>query len=224
MPVIQQPTSPTFTRVEQLPFYRRLPIVPIPSPLEPIQSFRGRTTFPRLPTEHFSTSTSKSWYFTRVGINPGLHRATWEEYRANIEAHLGLPEPYCPHYYRVEGRLPPQLARLTVLPPPPRPEVLLNAPHFWVVYVGRVPGVYDDMYVFFFFRCFLYQRLWLVIIFASYFVGAFFSENGLSLSISEMRFKTKFAGCKVPGWRYFHLVKRPLDGIGTDGLKDLWLR
>lgn len=141
-----QGASPALTRVDQLPFYRRYPIVPILDGLSPLPPFPS-TKFPRLPSESFSTSTSKSWYFTTRGINPGLQRATWEEYRANMEAHLGLPEPYCPNYYRVSNKLPPQLAQIAVLPPPPRPQVQLSGPHFWVVYSGRAPGIYDNMYV-----------------------------------------------------------------------------
>lgn len=146
MSTAAQHISSTWTRVDQLPFYHQRPLVPIPPGLQPLPSF-PRTKFPRLPSEILGSSSVKSWYLSTVGINPGLHRATWEEYRADIEAHRGLPEPYCPVYHRVNGPLPSQLTQLVVLPPPPRPEVRIHGSYYWVVYAGRVPGIYDDMCV-----------------------------------------------------------------------------
>lgn len=130
--------------VESLSFYHAQPIVPIPPGMEPIPVL-SNTTFPSMPHEQVSTSTDINWYLITSGVNPGLHRSTWEEIRANIEVYRGLPNPFRPDFVRVRVPLAERLPRMRVLPPPPRPPVEREGQHYWVVYVGRVPGIYSTL-------------------------------------------------------------------------------
>lgn len=134
----------TVLSVESLPFYHSRPIVPMTPGTEPLPVF-SRTTFPLLPDEQTDTNQNLVWYFASVAINPGLHRGTWEEFRANVEAHRGLPQPYSPIWQRVRSPLSEPLARIRILPPPPRPAVRLDGQHHWAVYVGRLPGIYSTL-------------------------------------------------------------------------------
>lgn len=129
-----------------IPFYHPQPIVPIPPGMEPIP-IQSNTTFPLRPDEQTSTNSQVNWYFNSVGVHPGLHRATWDDFRPNIEAHRVLPRPYRPDWGRVRTPLPETLPRIRVLPPPPRPPVQREGDHYWVVYVGRIPGIYSTLYV-----------------------------------------------------------------------------
>lgn len=131
-------------RLESLPFYHAAPIVPIPPGMEPLPSF-NRTEFPLVPGEQTTINDTVQWYFASVAVNPGLHRLTWEEFRPNIEAHRGLPSPHRPDWARVRGPLAATLPRIRVLPPPPRPVVQVDGDHLWVVYVGRIPGIYSTL-------------------------------------------------------------------------------
>lgn len=130
--------------------------------MQPLPPF-DHTAFPLRPDQRASGSDRVNQYMSTVSVNPGLQSATWDTWRANIEAHRGFPAPYNPEFHRIHGteasgldewqaavnaqhatpsgHLPP----IRVLPPPPRPPVLYDGDHWWVVYVGRVPGIYNSM-------------------------------------------------------------------------------
>lgn len=135
--------SSLVNQVNSIPFYHEHPIVPFPPGLRPLPSFSY--TRPPLPPSRASDGQSYNWYFGTAAVNPGLQRATWDEWRANIEAHRGLPPPWGPVFNRVERPVSGDFPPTRVLPPPPRPPVRVDGPHFWTVYVGRVPGVYNTM-------------------------------------------------------------------------------
>lgn len=134
--------------VEHLPFFHARPIVPIPPGLEPMRNVMS-TSPASLPEDVFGEEDHRPrhWYSSSVSISPGIRWATWNEWRAIIEAHRGFPHPYRPEYSRAVQEPPVDAVTLTtrVLPPPPRPAVYLDGPHTWVVYVGRRPAVYNDM-------------------------------------------------------------------------------
>ncbi|EIM82092.1 uncharacterized protein STEHIDRAFT_124898 [Stereum hirsutum FP-91666 SS1] len=154
--------SPAPADVSSLPWYHQHPIVPIPPGMQPLPPF-DHTVFPLRPDECASGSGQINQYISTVSVNPGIQSATWDTWRANIEAHQGFPSPYNPEFHRVHdttasgldewqravnsqhetplGHLPP----IRVLPPPPRPPVQYYGSHWWVVYVGRVPGIYSSM-------------------------------------------------------------------------------
>lgn len=130
-------------QVNQLPFFHERPIVPFPPGLRPLPPF-PHTRFPLLPGRA-PDGQPHNWYFGTAAVNPGLQRGTWDEWRPNIEAHRGLPHPWCPVFNKIERSISGEFPPTRVLPPPPRPPVRAEGSHFWAVYVGRVPGVYDTM-------------------------------------------------------------------------------
>lgn len=118
--------------------------------------FLDDTEFPSLPRPWGSGSREQRLYLSTHSIVPGLRQSTWEEFRPLIEAHRGLPSPWDPSFVRIDGSvaegqdnwlLAIEQRQVFVLPPPPRPPVQYNGDHWWVVYVGRVPGIYTSMYV-----------------------------------------------------------------------------
>lgn len=155
----KQPTS-VGPSVDQLLYYHREPVVPIPAgmvPLPPLPSSER----PIEPETSFSPSQPTRHYMSYVSTLPGLDFMPWNVWRPRIESHRGFPKPYRPDFRAPESR---EQARrwwsdklsdssrrespVRVLPPPPRPQVVVQGPHWWVVYVGRVPGIYTTAYVF----------------------------------------------------------------------------
>lgn len=145
--VVQDMNDYRRTSLDVLPFYHARPIVPIPPGMEPIPALR-QTRAPHFPAPDVGTPSRRAWYLCSVGVNPGIKWTTWADFCPNIEAYRGLPAPYSPVFRRVDGPLPSAITSIRVLPPPPRPSVeLVGVVHVWVVYVGRVPGVYYSLYV-----------------------------------------------------------------------------
>lgn len=138
--------SSTSTEIQRLPFYHPAPIVPIPPGLQPLPPLRN-TALPTRPYLSTATTSPTNWYIAVASVNPGLHRATWDEFRPNIEAHRGLPRPYRCEFQRLSGQMEDPFPAVRVLPPPPRPDVRIEGEHFWIVYVGRVPGFYTALFV-----------------------------------------------------------------------------
>lgn len=149
-----QSTAGATQSVEGLLFYHRDPIVPIPA---------GMTPLPPLPSSErpsppdFSSSSTQTahYYMSYVSTLPGLDFMPWNMWRPRIESHRGFPKPYRPDFRAPSSReqaLELWSGRLTssnrrespvrVLPPPPRPPVVVQGLHWWVVYIGRTPGIY----------------------------------------------------------------------------------
>lgn len=135
--------APETTEVQPnpLPFFHARPIVPMPPGMEPLPPF-SHTKFPYSPNRYPSDNQTKHWYFSTASVNPGMHRCSWDDFRPEIEAHRGLPSPHGSAWNRVDRAMPATLPSTRPLAPPPRPAVQEDGPHFWSVYVGRVPGVY----------------------------------------------------------------------------------
>lgn len=169
------------------------------------------TRFPLLPEPWGSGSRERRLYLSTYSVAPGLKLSTWEEFRPLIEAHRGLPAPWDPSYSRITGSeaegqdewlqaIDQHLVR--VLPPPPRPPVQYAGDHWWVVYVGRVPGIYTSMYVL---NPYTFPRL----------------MRRLTRTI-VLRFVLKRKVYKVPKLRYFPTMRLQSDGGGMDSRAVLW--
>lgn len=149
--------------VDALPFYQEHPIVPIPLGMVPLPPVHSAS--PARPPGSLGSSTQQvKYYLSWVSTCPGLQHGTWEECRATMESHLGFPPPHRPEFRCLQthekaleiwaGKVSAQQSvrfgrspSVRVLGPPPRPSVTLEGPHCWVVYVGRIPGLYNNMYV-----------------------------------------------------------------------------
>lgn len=148
------PSAVTTPSVETLLFYHHDPVVPIPAGMAPLPPL-PTTERPIGPETSVSQVQPARHYISFVSTLPGLDFMPWNEWRPRIESHRGFPKPYRPDFRAPENR---EQARkwwsdklsdsnrrespVRVLPPPPRPEVVIEGPHWWVVYVGRTPGIY----------------------------------------------------------------------------------
>lgn len=149
-------STPRSPSLETLLFYHQDVVVPVPAgmvPLPPLPSDER----PIKPERSMASSQQHRFYLSFVSTLPGLSFMPWNMWRPRIESHRGFPKPYRPDFRAPDNReqalkwwsdrlknSTDRESPVRVLPPPPRPPVTVDGPHWWVVYVGRVPGIYDN--------------------------------------------------------------------------------